>query len=674
MFRRHATSPELGGADVRVASQVPLRTLNEMWVHACDAFATQNAVYLRQSRSVRNAEGKITEEVAYFPLTYSDLDFRVQTFGRGLIEVGLMEHEAVGLISENSLRWLVCDLAVLGNRAFDVPRGVSFPAEEILYILQHSEAKIVVVETEKELDQVCSLRAELPKMESIIVLDKAFTKSNRAERIYTFDDIIELGFESPPETQEIFLRRRQVTMPDDVATVMYTSGTTGTPKGIPLTHNNIMHNVKTIPSLLHMHAGDKFLSLLPVWHILERTSEYLALRAGASIWYTTRLTFARDLGTVSPTHVVSVPRIWVLLYDGVMASLRQKGKSALFAKLYAHSLKVVAARRYRQRRQYLLIGEEPVKKTASVRDHILHRVADLLIYRKIRGRLGTAFAAGISGGGALPEYIDDFFEALGVTLLEGYGLTETSPVLCVRTFEHRIPYTVGRPLPETEIKILDEEEKPVTGSEQGVVWVSGPQVMEGYRKNPEETAKVMRRDDDGRLWFNTGDLGRRTRDGDISIVGRVKDTIVLLGGENVEPARIESAMTLSELVDQVMVCGQDQEFLTALVVPNTDKLKEICESEGIDFDARTLPELLKHEAVHKVYMDDICSRVAESTGFREVELIHDLAFVRPFVPDDGTLTQTLKVKRRKVQARDSQSIKAMYPRYREAGHIKGGGS
>jgi long-chain acyl-CoA synthetase len=435
-----------------------------------------------------------------------------------------------------------------------------------------------------------------------------------------------------------------------------------------------MHNVETIPALLHMDSHHRLLSVLPVWHILERTSEYLALCVGASIWYTTRLTFARDLGMVAPTHVVSVPRIWVLLYDGVMASIRQQGKEALFSKLYGHSLKVIAARRYRQRRQYLVAGEEPTRCPVSLIDRLCHKAADRLIYRKIRARLGPNFEASISGGGSLPEYIDDFFEAIGVTLLEGYGLTETSPVLCVRTFEHRIPYTVGRPLPGTEIRILDEAEQPVEDGKQGIVWVCGPQVMDGYRKNPEETAKVMRRHADGRTWFNTGDLGRRTRDGDISITGRVKDTIVLLGGENVEPGRIESTLMRSDRISQVMVCGQDQEYLTALIVPDEDKLRETCEAVGIDFDARTLPELLKDDTIHKVYMDDICDRISEATGFREVELIHDLAFVRPFVSEDGTLTQTLKVKRRSVRERDAETIKAMYPRYREAGHIKGGAS
>jgi len=621
---------------------------------------------------VRSTEGRITEAVTYVPMTYAELESQVQAFGRGLIEIGLNRKEAVALISENCLRWLVCDLAILGNSAFDVPRGVSFPDEETRYILEHSEAKIVIVQTARELARLRALRPRLPRVESVIVMDEAFTDSDPWDQVYRFDDIVGRGLRSSGQTKTLFRHRRHETMPEDVATVLYTSGTTGKPKGIPLTHGNIMHNVQTIPPLLHMGSRDRFLSSLPIWHSLERTSEYVALRTGASIWYTTGMTFARDLASVSPSFVVTVPRIWVLLHNGVMANIRQRGNEPLFAFLYDHSLKVLAANRYRHDRQYLLAGEKPIRHRATAIDRVCHRIADQLIYRKIRARLGNAFVAGISGGGALPEYIDDFFEVVGVPVLEGYGLTETSPVLSVRTFEHRIPYTVGQPLPGTSVRILDDYGNEVEDGGKGVIWVHGPQVMAGYYKNAGVTARVMRRDEEGRVWFNTGDLGRKTRDGDISIIGRVKDTIVLLGGENVEPARVEAAMLLSDRIDQVMVCGQDQEYLTALIVPNADELRQTCETLGIGFDATETLDSSNNEEVHGVYMEDVSKRVCGETGFREVEHIHNLAFVRPFVPQDGTLTRTLKIKRHKVRLRDAQVIRDMYPHYNEAGQTKGG--
>jgi long-chain acyl-CoA synthetase len=240
----------------------------------------------------------------------------------------------------------------------------------------------------------------------------------------------------------------------------------------------------------------------------------------------------------------------------------------------------------------------------------------------------------------------------------------------MRTFDHRIPYTTGRPVPETDIRILDENGNDIEGSKTGTLWVHGPQVMRGYYRNDEETARVMVKDDHGRVWFNTGDLCRKTKYGDISILGRIKDTIVLLGGENIEPGGIETKIQSSEYVDQIMLCGQDQEYITALIVPDNELLKEECEKAETEFSEEKIPELIHNEKIKKVFMRVVSDLISGKNGFKEIEKIHNIAFCDPFTPENDTQTLTLKLKRRNVRKRDREIIRSMYPHYNEGGQIK----
>ncbi len=518
------------------------RTINEMWLNSAAAYSDKNAFCVRNSKIVESGGRIVDEVITYSCTTYSQLESLVAALGMGLLEIGLKEKEAVGIISENRIRWMICDLAVLGNGAFDVPRGTTSTIEEIKYVLEYSEAVIAILENENELARILKIKSELPKLKSIIVLDENYKNSKACRDIYSFDDLIEIGKKASAQNQELFYKRRRETRASGLATLIFTSGSTGVPKGIPLSHANIMHNAEILPSMLSLNSSDKFLSILPIWHIFERTVEYVGIKIGASIWYTSSLTVLKDLAVVQPTRMVGVPRIWISVYNSVMKNIRRSGKKELFKKFFEHSLKVIHARRYKEKRQYLLDGEPAIKKKASLIDNLFHCLGDWLIYSKVRAKLGPNFITGISGGGSLPEYIDDFFEVIGVKLLDGYGLTETSPVLCLRTLDNFMPYTVGKPLPATEIKIIGDNGIEIKNSEKGVIWACGPQVMCGYYKNPEETEKVMKKDAKNRSWFNTGDLGRRTKYGDITILGRVKDTIVLISGENVEPAKIEKTL------------------------------------------------------------------------------------------------------------------------------------
>ncbi len=647
-----------------------LSSINEMWMHTVNHYSTKPALGLRQSETITLPNGKITESASFHSLTYGEVEEEIVTLGCALIELGFQPGQGAALIAENSRRWLTVDMALLGNGGYDIPRGVSSTDRELIFILNHSRCEMAFLENAQVLHRMHAVSRELEYTKTFVVLDRNFEEIDPEKGLFSYDYLLTLGKGS--NRSDEFQKRRRNTKEEDRATLMYTSGTTGIPKGIPLKHGNIMHNVRHIPTLLHVDSSDRFLSILPIWHVFERTLEYMVLSVGASLWYTDKLTILKDLLLVNPTYLVSVPRIWISVYSGVKRMLRQKGKEELFNKLYRHSLNVTRAKRFKQNRLCLSIDETPEEPRASFLDHLLHFAADKLIYSKVRAKLGSSFKAGVSGGGSLPVYIDDFFETIGVTLLEGYGLTETSPVLCCRTFDNRIPYTVGIPVPETEIQIRDETGLTVEDSSMGTLWVSGPQVMEGYYNNKEETDRVMETDSQGKKWFNTGDLVIRRKTGDLSIIGRIKDTIVLIGGENLEPVPLEAVLLESEAIDQVMICGQDQETLTALIVPEEDRLKQLCLEKNIRFDKDNIPSLSSNPEIHSAFKKIIDEKISVKNGFKEIETIVNFAFTLPFSTEDETLTHTFKVKRNQVMKRDGKLIRSLYKNYHEKGKEKGG--
>lgn len=647
-----------------------MNTINEMWLNSVARHGDFAAVANRSSRAIERRDGRIDEQLQFDPVSFRKLGDLVSTFGHGLIELGLQEKEGVALVAENSMRWLISDLAVLANRAFDVPRGCSSTDKELLYILGHSKVRFAILDNGEQLARVRGLQPELPGLETLIVLDDTFEKPDSLANcnIYPFDEVLALGdrlLQKQEHANETLLAERcRATTESDIATLMYTSGTTGKPKGTPLTHGNIMHNVSVLPSILRMEKG-RILSVLPIWHVFERIVEYVCLKAGITIHYSTPLSMIKDLAVVKPGFLAGVPRLWMAIYNNIMSNIRNEGREKLFRKIYAHSQQVIAARRYRNNRQYLIGEQNPNPVKASLRDKLYFLLGEVMVYRNIRKRFGHGFLAGISGGGALPGYVDDFFEIVGITILEGYGLTETSPVLTVRTFDHRIPYTCGIPLPRTEIQIRNDQGTVVTDGQKGIVWVRGPQVMSGYYLDPEESSKVLEHKNGHRPWFNTGDLGVLTDQGDLAIIGRAKDTIVLNNGENIEPGPIEKALVFSPYIEQVMVCGQDQEFLTALVVPEKKILEDLCVSKGIDMDGDEIASYIQNPEIKSFYGFIINATISPETGFKDVERIVDFSFTTPFSIEDDTLTQTLKIKRHRVFDRDESLIRSMYPLYTE---------
>jgi long-chain acyl-CoA synthetase len=441
----------------------------------------------------------------------------------------------------------------------------------------------------------------------------------------------------------------------DLATILYTSGTTGEPKGVPLSHANLLHQLRTLGVAVNPTPGDRVLSVLPIWHAYERSAEYFLLSCGARQTYTTLKQLRSDLQAVRPHYLISVPRLWEALLSGFEDALAAMPASRrrLISNALANSRAFCVARR-RALDLSLELEPAPARLAAAARALVrwpAHALAGKLIWPKVRGQLvGGRLRTAISGGGALAIHVDGFFEAIGIELLVGYGLTETSPVLSCRRRWCNRRGSSGQPLPGTAIRIVDPERRTTLAvGERGLVLARGPQVMGGYHGKPEATSKVL--DADG--WFDTGDLGCLLADGSLVLSGRAKDTIVLSSGENIEPGPLEECLVACVLVEQVMLVGQDRKALGALVVPKDEALAAFAAEQGLAVD---------DPALRKALTSRLNRRLQGRPGARPDERLAGVALVEPFSIENGLLTQTLKQRRDRIAARDASAIDAIYAR------------
>jgi long-chain acyl-CoA synthetase len=596
---------------------------------------------------------------SYESVSFSELYGLVREVGTGLRSLGIAREDKVGIISDNRPEWIRCDLACVCIGAVDVPRGSDSSAREIEYILGHSDAVAAFVEDEVQLEKVAALQTNLPALRFLIVMDPSYD-SPSPEGVYRLADVAAKGRALLEEGDAGFEEALRAVRETDLATIIYTSGTTGEPKGVMLSHRNLMQNIEVLPGWIGIDETDRFLSILPPWHIFERMVEYIAMASGASLAYTNIRTFAADMALEKPTFIPSVPRIWEGIYAKVMANMAKQPekKQKIFHALVGVSKKYVGARKVLQRRDAIYEAEgvpaAAVRRIRALLTMVLLFPLYAFAQKKfapIRERTGGRLKAAISGGGALPPYVDEFFSAAGITLLEGYGLTETSPVLAARTFDRQVLGTVGLPIPGTEIKIVDEQGETLPAGEKGLVKCRGAQVMEGYYKKREETKKVI--DDEG--WFDTGDLGRMTVRGELSLTGRAKETIVLLGGENIEPTPIEDAITESPYILQTMVVGQDRKSLGALVVPHFHPLKESAGFEGM-----SPSEISASEKAASFLRDEIRSLVSAERGFKPFERITSIRLLEHEFAVGEELTHTMKKRRNVITEKYRDLIGEMY--------------
>ena len=579
----------------------------------------------------------------------------------GLAALGLNPSEKVGIISDNRVEWIIADFAILMNGAADVPRGSDSTPDEVQYILNHSEARIAFVENRAQLEKVLSVKELTPNLQVLIVMDRTFVSDGQAKG---FSDVLTEGKRLRDWGNNDVQARIADIKETDLFTIIYTSGTTGAPKGVMLTHSNMMHQVRTLPRLVGLGPEDVLVSILPVWHVFERMIEYVAISVGCKTVYSSIRHLGDDLRNEKPTFMACVPRVLESLCTRILNAIKSGNaiKRGMFKVAYVVSKPYRAGLRFLAGNELHLTRPTPFCSLTKGAWYLIQTIIlflpailfDTIVVRKIRAATGGRIRGFISGGGALPRHIDQFFNNIGLRVLEGYGLTETSPAIAIRTMKSVVIGTVGPIVPETQVKILNDEAQAVERGKKGVIFVKGPQVMPEYYKNPEDTEKVLK---DG--WLNTGDIGLFTYTKDtLAVTGRAKDTIVLLGVENIEPLPIERMLDSSHYILQAMVVGQDKKTLGALIVPHMEKLKEWAVGQHISFENDD--DLLTKLPITKLLRQEIKEKGSKKTGFKPFERVVDFRLVpKPFEVGDE-LTNLLKMKRHVISEKYKRLIEDIY--------------
>ncbi len=603
-------------------------------------------------------------DAKFVSVTYRAFYEYVKIYAAGFKKLGISRNDHIGIISENRYEWLLIDIALLGIGAVDVPRGSDSTEDEILYILKHADCHTAFVENDIQLKKVLNKKEKLPLLKTIIVINDNFKleKKRKNIKILGLKEIKKLGEKEIKKNPEIFEEEIRKGKPDDICTLIYTSGTTGEPKGVMLTHKNFIFQQKHIKDAVEIKPGHTFLSILPIWHSFERSVEYIILNSGGTIAYSKPIgkIMLEDIKKIEPHWIVSVPRIWEGIRSGVY---RKVSSESRIKKMIFHFF--VYTGKIRWHLYAMLMGLFPqFKKRYMVLDVLLsiipfilitplYLTGNLLVFKKIKSKLGKRFIAGISGGGSLPVDVDIFFQTIGIKILEGYGLTETAPVLGVRNQKAPVFSTIGRIFKDTEYKIVDKNMNLLSPGEKGELYVKGDQVMKGYYKRPKATKEVLKKG-----WLNTGDIAVETHRGEIKIIGRSKETIVLMGGENIEPVPIENKLLQSEYIEQAVVLGQDKKFLAALIVPNFELLKQLPVEPGIKNGDRK--EIITNPGINTFFHNIIKSRISAKTGFKNFERIFRFKLLPQAFQIGAELTHTLKIRRQKINLIYRNDIKKLF--------------
>ncbi len=591
------------------------QNLAEMFFHKKESHSTHTA-YMYKKQGI------------WYTVSYREAVEQAEKIAAGLSRLGIGANHTVALISRNRLEWALIDYAVMNLGAILVPIYPTLLGKHVQFILEDSGARVLFAEDASQMEKVEEIRSRLTRTTHFFLLEPEETRSASWN---TFEQLLQEG-ENVLKTDSAIAHRYRAVSPEDTATIIYTSGTTGLPKGVELTHKNFLSNIESVNYVFRARPDDVALSFLPLSHILERMAgHFFATYHGLTIAYAESINqLPENMREVRPTLMVSVPRLYEKMYARIM-EVREES-SPLKRKIFDWAVGV-GQKSFRKERA----GEK-----LSVFLRKKRKLADKLVFRKIREQMGGRIQYCVSGGAPLGADIGEFFAAVGIPILEGYGLTETSPAITFNRPGQMKFGTVGQPLPGVEVKI----------AEDGEILTRGEHVMKGYFQNPQATAEAI----DSRGWFHTGDIGYLDDEGNLVITDRKKNLIVTSGGKNVAPQPIENKLISSKYIDQAVVIGDKRKFCSALLVPNREIVSHWAREQGIEED--NYRNLLMHPAVQSLFRRVVDHLMTDFAGYEQVKKF--LLIPEPFTMENGELTPTLKIKRRVIEEKFAAEINALY--------------
>jgi long-chain acyl-CoA synthetase len=560
-------------------------------------------------------------------ITHRETLERVQAISLGLRELGIQPGDKVAIVSENRPEWALADYACLTARATDVPIYPTLTAKQTEYILRDSESVAVFCSTAAQVDKVLESKGSLPGLKHIIAFDGDAARRPGVTALSAVESKGRAVAAKHPSWKQEALSAQ----PDDLATLIYTSGTTGDPKGVMLTHHNIWSNVQAVLQMIPIGGGDECLSMLPLSHSYERMVDYTLFQAGVIINYAESFdTVAANLGEVKPTVVLSVPRLYEKVYARVLENALSG--SAIKRKIFFW------AKRAGEQWATLAIAGLPVPRGLAFKK----KIADRLVFSKLQARTGGRIRFFVSGAAPLSADIAKFFYSAGLPVIEGYGLTESSPVLTLNPLDRIKLGTVGRAIPGVELKIASD----------GEILARGPNIMQGYYKLPEATKEML--DADG--WLHTGDIGELDSDGYLKITDRKKELLKTAGGKYIAPQPIEGMIKRNKFVANAVLYGDRRKYPIVLVVPNFDNLERWAKERNLSYHSTA--ELIQLADVQAKVEREVMSMLKELAKFETPKKV--VLLENDFTIESGELTPTLKVKRRVVEKRYKDQIDAAY--------------
>ncbi len=618
---------------------VPFETLTDLFLNLSKKYkGTDKTAFAR----------KPTSNDDYEVITWDEAGNDVYSLASFMVENGIESGNQVALLSENRYEWTVVDLALQLIGAVNVSLYSTLPPEQCAYILQNSEAKMFFVSTGIQLKKALRVFDDCPALNQIIAFDQPkIERYLESGYVELYQQVMQQGQKMQPVHQQNIEERSHNIDPYSIATLIYTSGTTGKPKGAMLTHRNIVSNVKAAHEHIQIDNNDRCLSFLPLCHSFERTAGYYAMMAGgAEIYYAESIdTVARNMTEAHPTIVISVPRLFEKIYSIVTKSVDEG--SAVKQAIFEWALKI--GRKYSE-------GERGVVTFQK-------RLADKLVFDKLKKRTGGRIRFFVSGGAALSAKIARFFKSAGLNIIEGYGLTETSPIMCANRYAQEDIGTVGSVLNGVTVAIERLEDNRIISevsgenyptdetSETGEILCKGPNVMRGYWKNEDATQQMI--DDKG--WLHTGDVGRFVN-GSLKITDRITHMIVNAGGKNIYPGPVEDLFKTNKWIDQIMVVGERQSFMAALIVPDFEELEEYAAEHEIKYDS--LKQLINHPDIQSLFKKEVQkyrNQMASHEKIRDFRLMPV-----EFKVETGELTPTLKIKRSVVEEKYAHLINDIF--------------